>query len=296
MVSYYEILGVSKTASNDEIKKAFRKLSLKHHPDKPTGNADKFKQINEAYGVLGDAEKRQQYDFKQQHGGSMPFNVSGGFPGMPNDIFNMMFRGAGFPGNLGRNFRVYQNGVDVTPNQIKKPVQIVKTIEINLEQAYNGIQYPLEIERWVLEENDQKRVETEKIYVDIPKGIDNNEIIIIKNKGNIVSDSNQGDIKIFVKIKQHPVFKRHGLHLIIEKKISLKESLCGFKFTIEHVNGKTFTIDNENGNVIEPKSKKIIKGMGLRRNNHVGDLVILFDVNYPKTLTSKQRLELNKIL
>ena len=309
-MSYYDELGVTKTATTDEIKKAYRKLSLKYHPDKNPNNKDaeqKFKQISEAYSVLGDSQKRKDYDFKQTHGSRMPqgFPMGSGFENIPPDVFNMMFNNMrtgpnggvhmgmnGFPGN----FKIYKNGVDVTPQQMKKPTPIVKTVEITMEQSYSGIQQPLEIERWVIDDEKTKRVETERIYIDIPAGIDNNEIIIMRNKGNILSDDNQGDIKIFVKITQHKGLKRQGLQLIMHKGITLKESLCGFKFNIEHPSGKTFTIDNENGKIIEPSSKKLVKGMGMKRGNHTGDLIIMFHITYPPILTQKQRDELRNIL
>jgi len=291
-MDYYKVLGVSKEANSDEIKKAFRKLSLKYHPDKPEGDTAKFQQINEAYTTLSDPEKKKQYDFKKSGGPFMNGNFNGG---IPQDVFNMMFSG-GFPRNGAPNIRIFRNGVQINPNAMQKPTPIIKTIHISMEQAYNGDNVPLEIERWIMEENTTKRVETETIYVPISKGIDNNEIIILREKGNIINDKLKGDIKIFIKVNKHEHFERHGLNLVFKKNISLKEALCGFKFNIKYFNDKTFTIDNQNGRVIEPQSKKIVKGMGIERGNHKGDLIIVFYVNFPSSISDKQRGALEDVL
>lgn len=293
MSDYYSVLGVDKDATAEQIKKAYRKLSLKYHPDKPQGDTKKFQEINEAYDTLGDGQKRKAYDVKKSgrfHQGNMPH-------GMPPDIFNMMFS-RGMPG-VGHNFpnvQIFRNGVRVNPNALRKPTPIIKTIHISLEEAFTGIQYPMEIERWIVEEKDTKRVESETIYVDVPKGIDNNEIIIVRNKGNIINDDLHGDIKVFVKIKKHDVFERKGLNLILYKNLSLKEALCGFKFNIKHLSGKTFSIDNENGKVINYNTKKVIQHMGLERNSHKGHLIIHFSVLFPETLTDSQRATLRDTL
>ena len=301
MPTFYEILGVDKTATLTDIKKKYRRASLEHHPDKNGGNDIKFKKINEAYQILSDPEKRKEYDFKQQ------FGNNGGMMGHnPQDIFNMMFRGGNaqrgmpffnmFPGN-NPNVTVFHNGVKVSgPGFIKKPTPIVKTIQISLEKAFTGCQHALEIERWIQEDDNMKRVETETIYIDIPAGIDNNELIILRSKGNIINDDNKGDLKVFIKIQNETHFRREGLNLFYTKQISLKESLCGFKFDLKFMNGKTFTIDNTNGLVIKPFFKKVLQQMGMRRNDHKGDLIIEFVVDYPDTLSQTQREALNKIL
>lgn len=306
-MTYYEILEVEKDATAQEIKKAYRKLSLKYHPDKPSGDAEKFKQINEAYQTLSENTKKQQYDLKQQFGGGM-----NGIRGLDPNIINMMFGGGmkkGFPFNFGfspgqgnnmpGNFRIFRNGVQVNGsnmNALRKPTPIIKTITIDMSQAYTGMKYPFEVERWIQEDDNLKRIETETIYIDIPAGIDNNEIIIVREKGNIISDDNKGDIKLFIKINNNTKFERRGLELLYNKTISLKESLCGFKFDLTFINGKTFTIDNTNGRVITPNFKKMIQTMGMKRSNHTGNLIITFIVKYPTTLTKEQRDALNNIL
>ena len=99
----------------------------------------------------------------------------------------------------------------------------IKTIEISLEQAYKGINFPLEIERWIKDEN-TRRVEKEKIYIDIPRGIDDGEIVVLKNKGNINGENSKGDIKLHIKVINKTQYVRDGLDLLLNKKISLKQA------------------------------------------------------------------------
>ena len=284
-MEYYDLLNVKKNASPDEIKKSYRKLSMIYHPDRQNGNEEKFKEINKAYEILSDPEERKKYDNPFVSGINIPFGndiFNMFFNGMPQDInnMNMNFDSSKFP-----NFNVFTN---VSSNFLMKAQPIVKTLEITLTHAYEGINIPVEIERWIHQENNVKFTEKEKIYVNIPKGIDDNEIIILKERGNIIQSKCKGDIKCFVKIKNDTDFKRDGLNLVYNKKISLKESLCGFSFVINHIDGKTYTINNFNGKIIHPHFKKQIPNMGMKRNASVGSLIIDFDVVFPTTLTEKQ--------
>ena len=291
------------------IKKAYRKLSLKHHPDKCGGNPDTmFKQINEAYQTLGKPDKKKMYDMQKNN----PLFAMGGMPegmmGNPNDILNMMF-GGGMPfpfggggGGMGMpQVRIFHNGRPVNMNNFNKPAPIVKSIEITLEQAYTGLNYPLKIEKWVME-GDIKKIEQETIYVDINAGIDNNEIIILRNRGNVISENNVGDIKLFIKVINNTQFTRDGLDLLLTKEITLKEALVGFKFDFKHLSGKTYTINNKTGKVITPDFIKEVSNMGMKRvRPHpappmVGNLLICFNIIYPTTITEEQCEQLKNIL
>ena len=296
MKNYYNILNVEENATNDEIKKSFRKLSMKYHPDKNSGDDQKFKEINEAYEVLGDKDERKTYDFKRSGRGNNPFmrtNVNGmpEMPGGMNEMFNMFFNTQNSQfGNP--NVQIFRNGVPVNMN---RPVPIIKKIFITLEQSYNGYNYPLDIERWIMEGN-IKKTEKETIYVDIPKGADTNEIIILKGQGNVINDTNKGDIKIFIHLTNNTRFKRNGLDFVIDKIITLKEALCGFTFELEHLNKKKFKINNDKGNIIVPNFKKIIPNLGMKRKNHTGNLIINFTIEFPKNLTIEQIDKIQDIL
>ena len=318
-MDYYKVLGVESNSSPDVIKKAFRKLSLKHHPDRG-GDAEEFKKINEAYSTLGDVEKKRIYDmqksnpfmgggrggdgvdeiFKMFFGGGMP-GMPPGMPGMPPGMHGMPgihMNSGGFGGIPGMpNVQIFRNGRPMNMAQrMAKPPPIIKKIQISLEEAYNGINYPLEIDRWIMIGN-EKRNEKEKIYVNIHKGIDNGEIKIVRDKGHIINDTLKGDLKVFIKIKNDKSeLKRQGLSLVCEKSISLKEALCGFLFEIKHLNGKTYNIKHDKGNIIPPNFIKQINGLGMERNNIKGNLIIKFNIIFPKTLTDEQLQELEKIL
>ena len=327
---FYKILEVNEGASLDEIKKSYRKLSLKCHPDRNLGDPDatkKFQKITEAYETLSNDEKRNEYNMMRNN----PF-FSGGvqnggvhFQEM-DDLFSMFFGGGmsggpfqgmhsqghgfpqnqgfsqhhGFPGGIfggipGGNIRIFRNGVQVNPTMMEKPQPIVKNIEINMEQVLIGCKIPIEVERWVIE-NGNKVIENVTIYVEIFKGIDSNEIIILKEQGNVLNDMCKGDVKIFIKVANHPRFERRGLDLIYFHNISLKDALCGFTFELKHLNGKSYTINNKKGNIIPPNYEKIIANMGLTREEHIGSLIICFKVDFPETLNEKQIDELSTIL
>lgn len=335
--NFYKILSVNENANHDEIKKAYRKLSLQYHPDKnPSPEAtEKYKTINEAYSILGDEQKRKQYDMERRNpfmnmnnmgnGNDIdeifktffsngPFGFGGmpgmhgmhGMPGMPGmhnmdnedleDLQNIgnMFGIPGFP--PGAQFHFFHNGRPVNLGKsMQKPSAINKTIHIDMEQVYNGATIPIDIERWIYE-NNVKLSEIETLYVSIPRGIDDNEIIVLKEKGNILNDTCKGDVKIFIKIINNTEIKRIGLDLYYDKTISLKDALCGFSFEIKFINGKIYTLNNVVGNIISPGYKKIIPNMGLIRDGHTGNLIITFHVEFPEKLDNELIKKISEIL
>jgi DnaJ-class molecular chaperone len=302
--NYYNILGVGETASKDEIKKAYRTLQMKHHPDKNPGNEEAFKitqKINEAYETLGDEQKKAEYDMMRNN----PFARMAN-PGMEvpvDDIFSMFFGGgnpfAGMPGMgggmpPGAKIHVFHGGPMGFQQAMNKPIPIMKSLQINMEQVLNGASLPLEIERWIIE-NGTKVFEKETIYVDVPPGIDENEMIVLRDKGNIINEHCKGDIKINILVQNNTAFKRSGLDLILEKHISLKESLCGFSFELNYLNGKSYTVNNNKGNIVPPEYKKIYPGMGLKRGEHKGNMIIVFHIDFPEKLTEEQIDKLAKV-
>ena len=271
----YEILGVNKDASNEEIKKAYRRLSLEHHPDRNGGSLEskqRFQEITGAYQKINDNKERSNHipDFM----GDNAFDL--------NEMFKFFQQGDFQQGHFAK--------------QMGKPIPIIKTIVITLEQAYNGCSIPLEIERWILE-NGIKKQETETLYVQIPKGSDSNEIMIYRNKGNMLAPGNVGDVKVIIKLQNHDIFQRNGLDLIYVKNITLKEALCGLCFELKHLSGKSFKINNARGTcVIVPGYQKVVQGLGLTRGEHIGSLVIRFNIIFPQSLSDDNIALIEKAL
>jgi hypothetical protein len=188
--------------------------------------------------------------------------------------------------NFGPNVRVFHNGRAVNmnpPGYNQKPQPITKNVVVPIDKILTGTTIPVDVERWLIE-NGLKIFEHETVYVTVPKGIDEGEIIVLKDKGNIVNDDNKGDIKIFIKIENNTEFKRSGLDLILEKTITVKEALCGFSFELKYITGKVYTITNNSGNIISHGYKKIIPNMGFTRDDHTGNLLIAFEVKFPEKL------------
>ena len=291
--NFYSILGVNKEANQDDIKRAYRKLSMKWHPDRNNQSAEsteKFQQISRAYETLSDDSKKKQYDM----GLNNPF---GSTHINPDDIFSMFFGGGGrggFSTNIGPDVQFFSN-IPNFRSALQKPSPIIKNITISMTQAFNGCKIPITIERWITN-HQVKKHEQETLYITIPKGIDSNEIIVAREKGNIINDTFKGDVKIFIKVNNNTQLIRQGLDLIYKKSITLKEALCGFSFDLEYIDGKKFKINNKQGNIIVPNFCKQIPNMGMIRDGQKGSLIIQFSVQFPETLPKETIQKLESIL
>lgn len=313
---YYEILGVSRDASEDEIKKAYRKLALKEHPDKG-GDSEKFKLISEAYGVLSDSKQREIYNRYGKEG----LNENG----MPNaeDIFQSVFAnmGGGFPG-FGRG------------RERSKKRDKGEELHVSLEEVYSGKRKQVSIERHVIDQSkkekcnacdgkgmrviihrmgpgmvqqqvqecdkcnasgytiDSKYISTvkENLTFDIPAGCPNGHQIRLQGKANDFPGQETGDLVFIVKYKPHKLFEVNESDLVLKMQINLLESLVGFTRFVKHLDNKYRKI--ESYDVIKQNDTKCIKGDGL---NSRGSLIIVFDIEYPTELVH-QRDELSKLL
>jgi DnaJ family protein A protein 2 len=268
----YQVLNIENDSNQNKIKQAFRKLSLQYHPDKDKNPEvrDKYKAILNAYEILIDPVRKEIYDNQINNKTNI---VDTENRETENTMINIK----------NENFNNFI------------PETINKELEISLEESYKGGMIPVEIEKYNYYWGNVTN-ERERIYVEINKGIDNNEIIIIKNKGNIYNNIVFGDIKIQIKIKDHLFFKRNGLDLLFYKDISLKESLCGFDFEVKHLNEKKYIIKNDGEYIIKYNEKKIINNLGMERDNYKGNLIIIFNINYPNQLSSYQKTKLKEIL
>ena len=303
MPDYYGILGVSRDASETEIKKAYRSLSLKYHPDRNTSEEAKSKmlEINAAYEVLGDEGKKQNYDMGgtgDEEGpggmGGFPFGPGGGGPfghggmsfsfggpgggamgGHPfahmhsmnefTDINDILnMMGQGFGGG-GMSFG--GPSIRIFRNGVpvvQKPEPIRMEIAITLEQAYFGVaDLSITIDRVVVVQHIQGQ-EQETMTIAIPAGIDTNEAILLQEKGHVIQDKVKGDVHVIIKVQENPTFMREGMDLHFKKTLSLKECLCGFSCEIPHINGKMLRLNHSgSSHVIKPGEKKTIPGFGM---------------------------------
>lgn len=286
-MDYYQTLEVTPEASESDIKKAYRSLSFKYHPDRNSdaNAADKIREINQAYETLSDKQARRQYDmrnnnpmesifnelFKGDHGN--PFMKRG-----PVNIFDVM---NGMQGMQGEPM------IFTTFEEIHmKPMPMESELELTFEQSYTGCQIPLTIDREIRQGVRMSR-EQEKIYVNIPAGIDTGEIVHLTDKGNIMN-STKGDIRLHIRVKPHEVFERKGLNLIFKQTITFKESVCGLEHVLQHIDGTHLKLKSSPGNIIQNGDEKTIKGRGFLRDSQSGDLVISFKVTSPKLLTEEQ--------
>lgn len=281
---YYKILEVDKSASKDEIKKAFRKKAHEYHPDKKTGDEAKFKEINEAYQVLSDDNKRAQYDrfgsagpqFGGAGGQGFGFDFSnfqgGNFEGIDlNEIFGEFFDFGGF----GRQRRGRNIQTDIT---------------ISLKDSVLGCNRDI-----VLPENSAKKKDTKTgtVNVKIPAGVNNGEVLKMQGYGEPFPEGRDGDLYIRLFVTPEPGIHKDGMNLIGEITLKPTEALLGkdikFKLFDEEIDIKIPEGMNHNDFVR-------VRGKGVRSGRfNTGDLLLRVKINTPSKLTKSQKKLLEEL-
>ena len=258
-MDYYSILGVSKNAAPQDIKKAYRKLAAQHHPDRG-GNADKFKQVQEAYDTLGDPAKRQQYDNPQPQ---FQFNTGnmGGFD--PRDpIFDTFF---------GQGFRRQQRSQDITLG-----------VGIELEDILSGKNMIITYQLPTGMEN--------SVDINIPAGAQDGDTIRFQGLGGDAIAGHRGDLFIKVRINAHTRFRRDGVHLYLQENISVFTLMLGGQHEIKTLDRKTLNVSIPKG--MKSNSVLNLAGQGLpdRRTGKKGNLYLEV-IPYIPTINDKKILD-----
>ncbi len=287
---YYEVLGVAKDASADDIKKSFRKLAVKYHPDRNQGDKtaeEKFKEINEAYAVLSDTEKRKKYDtfgsadFHQQYSQEdifRNFDFSGTFKDMGmgggEDIFSRLFGGA-FRRAGGGFRKAAQRGADLSME-----------VTISFHEAATGAEKLIAFRRNGVRE---------ELKVKIPEGVDNGSRIRIGGKGSDGENGGPtGDLFLDIKVKPDPVFTRDGGDIFVERNIRFSEACLGVSIEVPTLD-EPKRIKVPAG--IQPGTKIRLKGCGIKAlgSNAKGDLFVKIGIHVPEGLNSSQKKLLEEL-
>eukprot|EP00879_Flechtneria_rotunda_P001159 GHRR01001305.1.p1 GENE.GHRR01001305.1~~GHRR01001305.1.p1 ORF type:complete len:340 (+),score=72.59 GHRR01001305.1:396-1415(+) len=334
---YYALLGVSKDAKEDELKKAYRKLAMKWHPDKNPDNRAaaeaKFKDISEAYDVLSDPDKRQVYDAYGEEGlkaGAGPAGPDGPHahdfhPRSADDIFREFFGGGGDPlaglfggmGGMGGHPFAGMGGMGghsfagmggpmggmagmggMQQGSVRdKP--ITRPLPCTLEELYTGSLRKLKVTRTIWDANRRpSRTEEEILEVNIKPGWKRGTKITFPEKGDERPGRRPADMVFIIDEKPHPHFKRDGDDLIIHKRISLSDALCGVEFRVQTLDNRAITVTTKN-EVITPNQSKIIRGEGMpvsKAPGQKGNLVVKFDIAFPRSLSSSQKEQIRSLL
>lgn len=269
-MDYYETLGLKRGASEADIKKAYRSMAMKHHPDRG-GDEKKFKDISAAYEVLSDPQKKQMYDM-----GVDPRNQNQGFGFQNQGPFEFHF-GAN---NFEDVFNNFGFGFGQRPMRRNKSINI--NVDLTLEDVLNGKTINAEI----AVPGSRKKM----INIDVPPGIDHGQQIRYERMGDdSISNLPPGDLIVNIRIIPHHRFHRDGDSLIIEKTISVWDALLGYDLPIDTIDGKRLSIVIPAG--VQPDTVMSCKGEGLpnMRTRQRGNLLIRIKIEIPRKLSTEQK-------
>lgn len=317
---YYDILSITRHADDAQIKRAYRKLALKYHPDKVTGTekerqeaAKKFAEINHAYETLSDAEKRRIYDHHGEEGLKQHAGQESGGRGGPANIFDFFF-GGGFGG-----------GRQEEEEQIPKGATVYVDLLVTLQDLYVGkeiktvrdkpVHKPAsgtrrckckqklvtqqlgpgmfqQFTQNVCEECPALKLEREKdtITVHVEPGMKEGQEISFFEEGEPMMDGEPGDLKFRIRTLPHPLFQRNNSDLHVNRTISLVDALTGFSHTITHLDGHNVTIAA--AGVTRPGDVQLIAGEGMPvfgQDSSKGNLYVTYTVDFPAALDEQQK-------
>ncbi len=292
MKDYYKILGVDKSASQDDIKKAFRKLAHEHHPDKTKGNAEgekKFKEASEAYSTLSDANKRANYDrfgaagagagFNPNAGGQGGFGGFGGGQGFGGFDFSQFQQGGGFQANFnGQNVEfdlgdIFGEFFGGGSRRARKGKNITIDLQVTFKESIFGMEREISTGK-------------EKFMVKIPAGMENGQGLRISGRGEEGSGG-RGDLIVRVWVEESEIFRKEGFNLVMELPVKLTTALAGGAVEIETLDGKIemkIPQGTSHGEILRIKGKGVPmteRGIDGRR----GDILIVTHVEMPKKLS-----------
>ncbi|GAB2223066.1 hypothetical protein Droror1_Dr00017202 [Drosera rotundifolia] len=330
-VDYYEVLNVNRCATDDDLKKAYRKLAMKWHPDKNPNNKKEaeaqFKQISEAYEVLSDPQKREAYDQHGEEGlkdipppssGGSPFHSSGGRgynPRSAEDIFAEFFGSSPFdfgPQSRGRSMRYSDGGGSMFGggenmfrtsseastgggNMLKKPPPVETRLLCTLEELDSGTVKKMRVSRTVVDGNGNDVPESEILLIEVKPGWKKGTKITFPGKGNEQPNQLPADLVFVIDEKEHAVYERDGNDLILRKRLTLAEAIGGTTVNTTTLDGRQLSILVTE--LIEPGYEVVVPKEGMpisKEPGNKGDLRIKFDVKFPRNTTHEQRAALRR--
>ena len=290
MLCPYKTLGLEGTATQEMIKKAYRKLSFRYHPDKSGGGSarttGKFHQVTQAYELINSPQKQSAY--RGKHADPQQVPIAEREQVGKDELINMLLSGR-------------EGWTGMTRTQQAPRIQTINDeITISLRQCYDGCELPLVVNRTIEQRHLHtgtvvQSMEKETLYILLPRGIDHGEVVTVRGKGHINAEGECGDVRVRTCVTNDTVLERDGLDLVTRKELSLKEALCGFTFTIRHVSGKLCTIKNQDI-IVGRGYEQRIPNLGMTRGDHTGHLIIKFDVKFPTQLSEEQKQSLREAL
>ncbi|KAJ6688976.1 hypothetical protein OIU85_005401 [Salix viminalis] len=307
---YYNVLKLNQNATEEDMKRAYKRLAMKWHPDKnPVDKKEaeaKFKLISEAYDVLSDPIKRQIYDLYGEEGlksfdQAPPPNTNAGAsfkfnPRDADDIFSEFFGSGGSAGVGKGHFR--NNNHNIYGAEVnRKAAPVESKLLCTLEELYKGTRRKMRISRSVPDDFGEPKTVEEILKIDIKPGWKKGTKITFPEKGNQEPGTIPADLIFVVDEKPHPVFKRDGNDLVINQKMSLLEALTGKTIELTALDGRYLTLPVTD--IIKPGHEVLISDEGMpvsKEPNKRGNLIIKFDITFPSRLTAEQRSDLRKTL
>lgn len=294
--NFYDVLGVQKNASDQEIKKAFRKLAQKYHPD-AGGDEAKFKEISEAYETLSDPKKRKEYDQMLMFGG-IPGAGGGGYAysggagaGGWSDIFSSIFNGDGaFGSDWASNFGGMGGAGSRAANRPRKGSDLSLSVDVSAEDAFRGVTHKVTYRI-------PSTGEQQTITVSVPAGAVDGGKLRYKRRGEYgVNGGERGDLVVTTNVAEHPLFKRKGADVTMELPISVYEAALGCSVDVPTPGGATVRLKVPAGT----QSGKTFrfKDMGapdVKHRGRTGALLVKVTVQVPTSLSGDEKSALEKL-